>query len=869
MLLLLLCLIPSCWANALRPDGALSQAEAADRARYFSSINYDLKFDLAPDKETYSGQVEIRFVLTAQPSKAINLDFLGGEVDRLQINGNEITAIPYDGLVVRLEPGLLREGMNQLQVRFRHPYSHNSTGLYRFEDPEDKAIYLYTHFEPFDANQLFPCFDQPDLKATYQLTATVPEQWLVISSTRETSVQGEGPLRTWRFPTSENFSTYLFSLHAGPYKVWTDTDAVIPSRLFARRSMAAHVDVDGWFTATRFGFKFFQEYFDHPYPYQKYDQVIVPEHSWGAMENVAAVTFSDQWFVQRGKSTFKERDNRVKIILHEMAHMWFGNLVTMRWWNGLWLKESFATYMAALARTHYPPTRDQAWIRFRNSYKNWAYREDQLVTTHSIETPVPDTSRAFSNFDGISYGKGASVLKQLSFYLGDEAFRNGLRHYFKKHAHGNTELADFFAAMELASTKQMDDWLKEWITEPGLNSVQAEFRCQDGKIAGFSLQQLAPDSAPTIRSHKTRIGLYRKQEGELKRYHEAGVTYENHQTPVPALIGLACPDLVYPNTDDFDYVKVRIDPVSLATVKGSLSKIDDRLLRTMIWGDLWQMVRDGELGNHTFAELALTNLPSESDLHITEFVLTHLHGGSNSVVRYLAEDERGKDLRQRLEDFYWQQLNAAKAGSEQQKILLDGYIRVAFSIKGLERIRRIADDELLFPGLEVDQDRRWRLLQTLAEYQGETVKPLVYRELKRDNSSRAQKNLIAIDAVMPDRKKKRQMFQRLLSDDAMMLAEQRMIMWNLFPAWQESMRKETEDLFYESLGLLTKKRHEVFLTTFASNLAPVYCEPAGSERLKGYLREKATTLNPVVLKKLRIALQEDLRCQKIRSWSGS
>lgn len=869
MLLLLLTLIPSCWANALRPDGALSQVEAIDRARYVSSLHYDLQFNLASGKEAFSGQVEIGFVLSAQPTKPINLDFAGGDVDRLQINGTEITSVPYDGLVIRLDPELLREGRNQLQVVFSHPYSHNSTGLFRFVDPADQAVYLYSHFEPFDANQLFPCFDQPDLKATYQLVATVPEHWQVISSNRETSVQGEGPHRTWRFPPSKRFSTYLFPLHAGPYKVWTDADSKIPSRLFARRSLEAHIDAEEWFAATRFGLKFFQEYFDYPYPYHKYDQLLVPEHAGGAMENVAAVTFSDQWLVQRGESTSKERDSRVMIIFHEMAHMWFGNLVTMRWWNGLWLNESFATYMAALARTHYPPTADHAWIRFRKSFKDWAYTEDQLVTTHAIETPVPDTSKAFSNFDGISYGKGASVLKQLSFYLGAEIFRNGIRHYFKKHKNGNTELADFFSAMALASKKQMYNWQNEWITKPGLNTVQAEFHCQDGKIAGFSLQQSAPDSVPTIRSHKTRIGLYREQEGKLARYHEEDITYEEPQTPVPAFIGLTCPDLVYPNADDFDYVKVRIEPVSLATVKASLSRIDDRLIRTMIWGDLWQMVRDGELGNHTFADLALTTLPDETDPEITEFVLTHLHGDSNSVVRYLTEDEKGKELRQRMEDFYWQWLNAAKAGSEQQKILLDGYLRIAFSKKGLKRLRRIVDGQLLFPGLEVDQDRRWRLLRTLAEHQGETVRPLVQQELKRDNSSRAQKNLLSIEAAMPDRQKKRQMFQRLLSDDALTLAEQRSIMWNLFPAWQESMKKEIADLFYVSLESLAKKQHDIFLYSFASNLAPLYCQPTGSERLKVYLKEKAATLNPVVLKNLRVALQEDLRCQNIRLLSGS
>src|SRR6185312_5421090 len=397
-----------------------------------------------------------------------------GALSSFKVNG--ATAAPVSsGDFFALPKDALRAGENVVEVSFTHPYSVDGSGLYRFQDPEDERVYLYSNFEPYAAHRLFPCFDQPDLKATYALSVDAPAAWTVVSTSRERGIEASGRRRVWTFEKTPRLSTYVFSVHAGPYHVWTSTAGAIPLRLFARESLARYVDADEWLDVTRRGLDFYGQYFDLPYPFRKYDQLIVPDFNEGAMENVGAVTFGER-YVSRSTQTLDEREEAADTILHEMAHMWFGDLVTMKWWDGLWLNESFATYMAALSRAR--ATRyTRAWQTFFGDMKEWAYREDQRETTHPIEAVVPDTGEAFANFDGITYGKGASVLKQLAFLLGENEFRDGVRRYLKDHAYGNTEESDFFGAMTRASGQDLSAWRKDWLDAAGVNTVRADYAC--------------------------------------------------------------------------------------------------------------------------------------------------------------------------------------------------------------------------------------------------------------------------------------------------------------------------------------------------------------------------------------------------------
>ncbi|TPW20554.1 MAG: aminopeptidase N, partial [Elusimicrobia bacterium] len=414
--ILLAALLLAVPARAERPAvKGLSREEAAARAARVSDAAYRLQFVVGFDEKEFTGVTDISFNLKGAPAP-LTVDFGEGLPRKVTANGAD-TAFDYNGHFLTLPPSALRKGANTVRIEYSHPYSATGSGLYRFKDPADGLVYLYSDFEPFDANLMFPCFDQPDIKAGYAVEVTAPEDWLVVSAARPERVLPAGPgARRWVFPMTKPFSTYVFSLHAGPYMEWRDDFQGLPLGLYARRSLARFVDAEEWFTVTKQGMGFFNRYFDFPYPFGKYDQVLVPDFNSGAMENVGAVTFSER-NAPRSRPTPAERLDRADVILHEMAHMWFGDLVTMAWWDDLWLNESFASYMSAVAVDAATEFRD-AWLDFNLGTKQWAYWEDQLVTTHPIEAVVPDTEVAFANFDGITYGKGASTLKQLAVLLG-------------------------------------------------------------------------------------------------------------------------------------------------------------------------------------------------------------------------------------------------------------------------------------------------------------------------------------------------------------------------------------------------------------------------------------------------------------------
>jgi aminopeptidase N len=370
------------------------------------------------------------------------------------MNGNP-APVEKNSTYLLLPAAFLIRGPNLIKISFRTKMVTNGMGLHRFVDPADGAIYIHTQFEAFAAHKFMPCFDQPDLKSSLQLQVSAPKSWTLISTTREIRIEPRGDFRLWTFPETPAISTYLFSLHGGPFTVWQDSFQGIPLRLFARPSLAKYVHPGLWFRLTKQGLGFYNKFFSYRYPFQKYDQILAPEFSAGAMENVGAVTFSER-FIHRGKLTRENEMSLADVLLHEMAHMWFGDLVTMRWWNDLWLNESFATYMSALT-TSEATKYSEAWRDFFEM-KGWAYYQDQLSTTHPIEGHVADTNDAFSSFDGITYAKGASVLKQMSRWLGAETFQKGVQFYMKTFAFKNTSLPDFIESLQKFSERDFRTW---------------------------------------------------------------------------------------------------------------------------------------------------------------------------------------------------------------------------------------------------------------------------------------------------------------------------------------------------------------------------------------------------------------------------
>jgi len=393
---------------------ALDRQTANTRKGRISDLKYELFVDVHSSSEEFLGEATIRFDL-ADTSSDLSIDFGGGTVQEIRVNDEQIVT-NYNEYFIVVPATALQGGTNVIDIAYRHPYDENGTGLHRFVDPQDRLTYLYTYLWPYYANRLFPSFDQPNLKANFSLTVLAPQSWTVVSTGAGVSEPAGNGAKLWRFATTPKMSTYVFSLHAGPYMIWEDEAGDVPLRLMARQSLAEYVAVDEWFEVTKGGLEHYGRYFDIPYPFEKYDQLIVPDFNIGAMENIAAVTFKES-YVQRRKSDRAERENRARVILHEMAHMWFGNLVTHDWWNGLWLNESFATQMAMLAKLEVTEFKD-TWHGFFTDHKKLAYRRDSRVTTHPIEMPINSTNEFFTVLDDITYEKGSSVLKQLEHFVG-------------------------------------------------------------------------------------------------------------------------------------------------------------------------------------------------------------------------------------------------------------------------------------------------------------------------------------------------------------------------------------------------------------------------------------------------------------------
>ncbi len=842
----------------------LEQSYAEYRSALVSDVKYTLAFDLTGET-SFAGTANITFQL--KEPKDITVDFLNGAVSGLKVNGNSVPAV-YNTFFIAIPQKSLIAGSNTIEIEFTHPYSTTGAGLYRFVDPVDKKVYLYSDFEPYDAHVMFPCFDQPDLKATYQSKITAPQNWVVVSSTLESEVKKNKQTAEWTFPESGLFSTYIFSLHAGEYKIWKNSVKTktqnIPLRLMSRKSLAKFVNPEEWFSTTRAGFSFFEEYFGYPYAYKKYDQLIVPDFNSGAMENVGAVTFNERT-VARTQKERAEKRMLANIILHEMAHMWFGNLVTMKWWNDIWLNESFATFAAFKAMVSATQFKE-GWTEFYASAKRSAYTADQSVTTHPIEFKVPNTDVVFANFDGITYGKGASVLKQLDFFIGPEKLKAGLKSYFSKNAFKNTTLPDFMGEMSGASGLDLGDWQKMWLSVPQVNTSQIVYLCKDGKIVDFKVNQTAVAEYSTLRSHKTRISVLNKKNNSYKVTKKLDVLYSGASTPILELNEVACSEntLVFANDDDFDYVKLNLDAASLKAVESSLGQLPSELMRISLWGTLWEMVRDQQLVATRYFDIAIKHLANEKDIE----VLTATASRVTTVLEwYLPKDEKGKNAYAKLHPQWVQFLlkRAASAKSvDEQKKWFDFYVNNLRTPDELVVVEGLLTRTPHWLKFSMDQDRRWQLLQHLSSYGIADIRDRLEKEKQKDPSQRGENNYAAALAAFPLPEVKEEKWSSIIKGPRpeMSLGKLKPVMWSLFPWHQEELHKKFQDRFYTQL-LSLKKQPVEFLSPFMS-LAPAFCSPQSQTKLKSFA-EANKNLPETVLKNLKIAAQEDDRCIKIRS----
>jgi aminopeptidase N len=742
------------------PGENLTRIEAQERRAIVDTQSYDVALDLTVGAEIFRSRTVIRFAAAEGASTFV--DLIARDVREITLNGRAIDLAAFSDSRIALD-GLAAQ--NELIVDADCLYTNTGEGLHRFVDPVDGEVYLYSQFEVPDSRRVFAVFEQPDLKAEFRFTITAPAEWKVVSnSPTPEPVPGDGGTATWAFEPTPRISSYITALVAGPYEQvfseLTSADGrVIPLGVYARKSLWQYLDSDYVFDKTRQGFAYFEEKFGVPYPFAKYDQLFVPEFNAGAMENAGAVTFTET-YVFRSKVTDAVKERRVVTILHELAHMWFGDLVTMKWWNDLWLNESFAEWASTIA-TAEATEWTEAWTTFNAMEKTWAYRQDQLPSTHPVVARINDLEDVQVNFDGITYAKGGSVLKQLAAWVGVEAFFAGVSAYFQKHAWGNTELSDLLAELEATSGRELETWSKKWLETAGVNTLEPEIATDaDGVITRFAIVQTAPADYPTIRPHRLGVGFYSLKDGALVRTHHVELDVDGDLTEVPELKGRVQPDLVLLNDEDLAYAKIRLDERSLRTAVEHLAKISDPLARSLVWGAAWDQTRDAEASATDYIDLVLRNIGTETESTTVRTTLGQLQLAANSYV-----DPRTRDAaRARVADGLWELAQRAEAGSDSQLQFVTAFASAASTAAHADVVRALRSGDTVLPGLEIDADLSWALLVSLAA-SGAVSAADIDAALAADNTAKGGEFAAQARAALPTAEAKKAAWASLIEND--------------------------------------------------------------------------------------------------------
>nr|WP_241180920.1 aminopeptidase N [Kocuria indica] len=785
----------------------MTRAEAAERARIISVESYHVDLDLTGDPETFRARTTVTF--DAEAGAHTFIDAITASVDSVTLNGTFLDpAKVSDGERIDL-PDLAEH--NELVVDSRMYYMNTGEGLHRFVDPVDEQVYLYTQFEVADTRRMFPVFEQPDLKATFQFAVTAPADWDVVSNqpTPKPFPVADGVAR-WEFSPTPVISCYITALIAGPYVKTTDSlvssdGRTIELGLFARRSLFEYVDAEEMFEVTKQGFEFFESQFGVSYPFEKYDQLFVPQFNAGAMENAGAVTFVES-YVFRSKPAQARVERRAITVLHELAHMWFGDLVTMRWWNDLWLNESFAEYMSTLAcaqNTRYT----NAWTTFAAGEKSWGYEQDQLPTTHPIKAEIPDLEAVLVNFDGITYAKGASVLKQLVAWVGQEEFMAGLNRYFGKHAWSNTELSDLMVELEAASGRDLTDWSARWLETAGVNTLVPQVEADDdGVITSFRIEQLGQDGHPTLRPHRVAVGFYdhREDTGLLSRTFRVELDVDGEFTDVPQLVGRELPDLVLLNDDDLAYAKIRLDECSLATATTHLGDFEESLPRSLVWAAAWDSVHDGVSPARDYVDLVLSNVGHETDSTAVQVQLRQL---DVALDRYLAPGH-ADEVRARAADTLWDLTAAAEAGSDHQWQFFRAFLRRACTEVHFDRIEGFFDGGVP-EGIELDTDTRWAVLIALVAA-GRKGAEDVDRALAEDNTETGAIAAATARAAIPTPEAKAEAWRLVVSEGALPNSQQQAAIAGFFRVHDDALVTPYASRYFDAVtGVWTERTHEL------------------------------------------------------------
>ncbi|RYQ38114.1 aminopeptidase N [Bifidobacterium pseudolongum subsp. globosum] len=824
------------------PGANLTRVEAEERKSIVQyPIHYSVDLDLTQGDTTFVSTSTIQF--GAKAGESTFLDLIADEVTSVTLNGESVE--PGEVFADdRIALNNLRE-RNEVVVTAVCRYSTTGEGLHRSVDPSDGNVYLYSQFEVPDARRVYAVFDQPDLKAVFRFSVLAPCSWIVTSNmpverTEDTDQMTlDGTLGTkpaehakrWTFAPTPTMSSYLTAICAGPYAEWHTTyqnedGRTIPMAQYCRQALKDDFakDVDYLFNITKKGFAFYAKTWGVPYPYAKYDQIYVPEYNAGAMENIGMVTIRDS-YVFSSKVTDALAERRVVTVLHELAHMWFGDYVTMKWWNDLWLNESFAEFTSTLATAEATEWKD-AWATFCSGEKSWALNQDQLSTTHPIVAPINDLNDTYVNFDGITYAKGASVLKQLVAYVGRSEFFEGINHYLYRHAYSNATLNDLLTELEGTSGRDLKTWSAQWLEQAGINTIATDLHtAQDGTISELTLHQFAPTDHPVLREHRLAVGFYNEDEesGKVVRTDRIELDVDGEATTVTEAAGKPRPQFLLTNDDDLTYTKLRFDDESLAFATANLYRFDDALARAVIWLALWDMTRDGELAASDFIGTTLKLLSTETESTTFRYALACL---STTVWHYTDRTKRAA-IAQHTAQALLDLAKQAPAGSDMQFQLISAYL--TYGVEGdsafANTVRGLLSGSLVLEGLELDNNFRWSLVRALSSINA-IDEADIQQELERKDTTENREFALAARAARATAEAKAWAWNEAIHDEVLTNAQLESVAGGFASTPSQELAEPYVKEYFDSAEWIWNHKTFHMAEALLEGLYPRYADPA-------------------------------------------
>ncbi|MBV1942842.1 aminopeptidase N [Streptomyces sp. BV286] len=831
----------------MAPMSVLTRDEAQTRAKLLDVHRYRIELDLTRGDETFDSRTAITFTARADGDTFVELK--PAELRSATLDGHHLDLDTLDEN--RLPLKNLTAGEHELRIDTVMRYSRTGEGMHRFTDPTDGETYLYTQLFMDDVQRVFAAFDQPDLKSVFELSVTAPDKWTVLAN----SITTRTPDGTWQAAPTPPISTYLVAVAAGPWHSVRTEHRGLPFGIHCRRSMAPHLDTDAdeILDITRACFDRYHEKFEEPYPFDSYDQAFVPEFNAGAMENPGLVTFRDE-FVYRSAVTDTERQTRAMVIAHEMAHMWFGDLVTLRWWDDIWLNESFAEYMGYQTLTEATRFTD-TWTDFGIVRKAWGYDADQRPSTHPVAPDpdaVPDTASALLNFDGISYAKGASALRQLVAWLGEKDFLTGINTHFARHRFGNATLADFIESLAAATERDVHAWAASWLRTTGVDTLTASVTAEPGE---WTLTVDREGSRP----HRVNVGVYDRDLNDDR----ALVLRERYETDIPQTPSADSrpgtrPALVVPNDLDLSYAKIRLDDVSEETALRGISGVPDALTRAVLWNTLRDMVRDGDLDPASYLETARAHLPEETDLAVVQGVLTF--ATTQVADRFLPAHDRPtalatlaslcRDLIRRTEDGDHPGLRL---------IAVRHLIDVAAQP---DTISAWISEGTVPGGPELDPELRWRILGRLSVL-GAIDDAVIEAELVQDPSASGQEGAARCRAALPDPQAKRAAWEAMFTTDDLSNYLFTATARGFWQPEQADLVREFVPRYFEDAVALAARRGPAIAEAAGRWAFPAYAVTPETLRLGEQCLKKADP-TPALRRKLTDQLDDLARALRVR-----